>query len=172
MGEWKKKKILNQPLFTWVEVGLFLAVGVLLGFMFLALASSVKSRSKKVIPAPVIPIPVSIGEFKSRRGSFGSQKYVVSVQKSVDDGTRMFRPIAGCPDFLIVDVKLPIKDSDGKFRDKLARLDGVADVKIYGYKILIHRPCVSTLELPQLWSWEEVWKEVAPVLEEYFNPKK
>ncbi|MBI3888515.1 hypothetical protein HY311_01855 [Candidatus Nomurabacteria bacterium] len=126
-----------------------------------------------VQPFPLVSSSVgtSISEFRPRTGSFGAQQYVVSVQSKVDDGTRTFRPVAGCPDFLVIDVKYHVSDIKGNLHVRLSHTVGVESVEVHGYKIIVNRPCVSAQEMPQLWSWEEVWKEVMPVLEAYFNPK-
>jgi len=169
MGEWKKRKILNQPLFTWVEVGGFLVIGVALAIIFLALVN-IKPKAKKIPPVP-IPISASVSDFKSRRGTFGRQEYIVSTQKSVDDGSRKFFPPAGCPDLLVVDLKHQITETE-RLREKIAILDGIASAEVYMYKVIVYRTCVSVPGFPQLWTWEEIWAEASPVLEAYFQTQK
>ncbi len=139
-----------------------------------------KQPKQQVVPLP-IPTPTTVVDgFKTKPGYFGTQYYVVSVHsETVQDGQMFFRPLGNCPNFMVVNLTLPVEDTTG-LREKLAKVygvNGVDGVEMHWYTVVIHRPCLPLREpfpsgVHQPWPWDRVWENVAPVLSEYFDPKK
>jgi hypothetical protein len=189
VGEWKiRRKEERQPFFEKGDlktmglsalVGLFVVIAVV-SFLVLILGvrfKKIQKVSSQPVPIPVvgIPTPTSVCDFKTKTGVVGRQIYVVSVQKSVEDGGHMFLPMRGCPDFLVVDMTFPIekvKDQETLHTKLYLPKKGVRDVEVSMWKVVFHRPCVSVPDMDPSLGWEGIWKEVAPVLDEYFRSQK
>jgi len=148
---------------------IFALVGLVLFFIFFSfvLSNKAKKREKIFVPVQKTEIVVSDG-FKSREGNFANQRYAVSVQSVVHDGGKIYSPIGGCSNFLAVDLKFKINKPD-TLKEKLVLIQGVRVAEVSDYKIIVHRPCISAKDLPELWSWDDVWKNVKEVLVEYYK---
>jgi hypothetical protein len=186
MGEWKKRgyrwreivPFTNREL-AWATISALVALTLALTFVHFGMNIFGHKQPKKHSEV-VQPLPVSVGGFKPKAGYFGTQYYVVSVRPIVHDGKKTFFPLGDCPDFMIVDLTFPVPVRDtNNLHDRLSPVLGVNGgdgVEVHGYKIVIHRPCISVRERPlppgvhENWDWERVWENVAPVLEAYFNP--
>lgn len=110
----------------------------------------------------------STASFDERAGKFGAQEYRASVRNYTSEGGRRVLPIAGCWDFLVIDLKFKEKDPINLQR-KLEALEGVSVANIFPNKIVVNRPCVSTVNFTELWPWEEVWEKVKPILENHYK---
>lgn len=166
MWENEEKKI---PLFSKKEkigAGASALVGLVLALVFWQFSLNIFKPKK--INVPLLTIPVS--EFKERTGAFGSQLYSVSVHTHVYEGNKRLIPTPGCRDIMIVDLKFKEKNID-VVKKNLLPLEGISKVDVFPNKIIINRFCSSATDLPELWKWEDVWKNVESTLNKYFSVK-
>lgn len=113
------------------------------------------------VTSPKYPPVVSTHEkFNVPPGRLGNQEYRVSIQRSTygKEGRRI-RPIQEfeCHDFLVIDFKYPIKNSEVLLTE-LKKLKGVVDVRDTPYRLIIDRPCIVADDVQSLWSWKEIWQ--------------
>ena len=162
---WKKVEVVVPPIFTKTEVVLGAVAGILLviflSFFGFNVFGHKPKKAEKVSPS------LMVENFKSREGFVGrQQKYVISVLASTSAGGKIILPSEGCHDLMVVDLKYKAAESE-KLNNELSVLEGVESVEVYQHKVIVRRPCISMSDLPQLWSWEEVWQNVLPVLKKY-----
>lgn len=127
-----------------------------------------KAKRKEKTFVPVQKTETTTDGFKPHGGNFGNQKYEVSVQNFINDGGKKYFPIDDCLNFLVIDLKFK-ENNPEILRKKLIILEGVVDAEVHNYKIVIHRPCVSAKGLPELWEWNDVWKNVEEILEKHYK---
>lgn len=113
-----------------------------------------------------------IGEFK-KRGLLGRQRFYATIQKVAYEGDHVvIVPFPGCEDVMIVDIRFRLSETDiHHLSRELLEANGVArnGVKFYQSKIAIHRSCVAARGEAELWTWEEVWGEIEPILRRHFK---
>lgn len=148
-----KADIIYTAKWVWGTVAIMALFGVLGWNIF---------RPKTIIQT----IAPKTEEFRSRKGSVGSQLYQVSVQEwTYDNNGKVFPNLHECKNFMVVDLKKPLDDDF--LKGKIELLNGVTLVRKTRYRVIIDRPCISIADPQSLWSWEEIWKQVEPLVVEH-----
>lgn len=105
-------------------------------------------------------------EFQTRKGNIGPQSYRAAIQEhTYDDKGKIFPHMHECKNFLVIDIKQPLKDE--AFIEKIESISGVTRVRKTQYRIIIDRPCLP--ENSSLWTWEEIWKRTELVLKNHYG---
>ena len=118
-----------------------------------------------------VEIKSQVVGFKERSGSWGPQAYTASAQKIAYAGHRTFTPTPPCSDMLVITLKPSLKNTE--VVEKLfVSIDQAIIVKVTPTKIIVNRTCDELRDLDQLWSLDDAWNIVEPILSKYFNPKK
>ncbi len=144
--------------------------GLVLGFASVAVYVF-RYKKPLVIAAqrnhPVAGIVVD-GFERKKRVLGGNQPAVIQVGR---DGISLPAATGECQYAMIIDIRYKVRGDQETLRT-LLYVSGVKRVTWGLDRIIVEKTCVSSGDPNELLTWDDVWDEIEPVLNSFFNSKE